>query len=446
MGREQDNREGKEWEQIFQNINLNILNTGHPTHIAGTAIDLTVVSPDIAANCSWEVYPTVLSSDHYPIILSCEVPVTRPPVQQNTYNFKKADWKSYARDGKWNMLAGNPVGTCKEMMEHLYNTLYGVADAHVLTFQSRRYYPKPWWNVECTRVWKEIERLYKRWKTTGRIEDKLGWKKARAIATRTFKISKQEEMRNYLSTMTVNTPTSKVYEKLRRMRGRIPRRITILKQNGNIISEVGDIVNCLGENFAKISDSSGCTSSFQRIKTVAKRKAIDFTSNNAEPYNDSFTIEELVGALTTAKDTTPGPDKVHYKMLKNMPQQAKHHLLQMYNELWNNSHYPEQWKDAIVIPIAKPNKDHSDPINYRPIALTSCVCKIFEKMVNGRLVQYLENNKLLTNIQCGFRANRSTLDHLIRLDTFIKQSMADGKLRVAYSSTLRKRMISPCWD
>ena len=44
-------------------------------------------------------------------------------------------------------------------------------------------------------------------------------------------------------------------------------------------------------------------------------------------------------------------------------------------------------------------------------------------MINKRLIEFLENNKILTNIQCGFRERRSTIDHLLRLETYIRKSM-----------------------
>ena len=79
----------------------------------------------------------------------------------------------------------------------------------------------------------------------------------------------------------------------------------------------------------------------------------------------------------------------------------------------------------------QPNKDHFDPTNYRSIALTSCVCKLLEKMINNRLQQYMENNKLLTNVQCGFRKSRSTADYLIILDTYIRREMAEDTCTLA---------------
>ncbi|OOY58142.1 hypothetical protein BOW02_12445 [Solemya velum gill symbiont] len=70
-------------------------------------------------------------------------------------------------------------------------------------------------------------------------------------------------------------------------------------------------------------------------------------------------------------------------------------------------------KEATVIPIAKP----TDPANYRPISLTSCLGTTMERIINDRLVWFLESNNLLTNLQCGFRQGRRTIDHLVRLES-----------------------------
>ena len=43
-------------------------------------------------------------------------------------------------------------------------------------------------------------------------------------------------------------------------------------------------------------------------------------------------------------------------------------------------------------------------------------------MINDRFVWYLESNNIFTNIQCGFRKRRSTLDHLVRLESFIRDA------------------------
>ena len=125
-------------------------------------------------------------------------------------------------------------------------------------------------------------------------------------------------------------------------------------------------------------------------------------------------------------------------MLRHLPEQAKLHLLQMYNKLWKYKHIPTEWKRATIIPIPKPNKDHTNPSNHRPITLTSCLCKVLEKMINKRVMQYVEAKKIITNIKCGFRKHRSTIDQLIRLDTYLKQGMADNKATVEVFFDLEK--------
>ena len=89
--------------------------------------------------------------------------------------------------------------------------------------------------------------------------------------------------------------------------------------------------------------------------------------------------------------------------------------------------FPHSWHQATIIPIPKPGKDHTNPSNYRPIALTSCLCKLMEKLVNKRLMWFLETNKKISKFQSGFRKNRSTLDQLVRLETFIRNAFLKGE-------------------
>ena len=80
---------------------------------------------------------------------------------------------------------------------------------------------------------------------------------------------------------------------------------------------------------------------------------------------------------------------------------------------------PKSWNEATIIPISKPDKD---PSNYRPIALTSRACKTMEQMINDRLTRFLESNNIITNFQSGFRHQRSTNDHLLRLETLTREA------------------------
>ena len=59
---------------------------------------------------------------------------------------------------------------------------------------------------------------------------------------------------------------------------------------------------------------------------------------------------------------------------------------------------------------------------HRPISLTSCVSKLFERIILSRLLFFLESNSILSPHQAGFRPGRSTLDQIL----FFSQSISDG--------------------
>ncbi|GFX59805.1 putative RNA-directed DNA polymerase from transposon X-element [Trichonephila clavipes] len=91
-------------------------------------------------------------------------------------------------------------------------------------------------------------------------------------------------------------------------------------------------------------------------------------------------MTELQKALLQAHNTSPGPDGITYTMLRHLNPNTLTNILFLFNRVWKEHCFPSNWREAIVIPILKPGKVATDPLNYRPIALTSCFCKTFERM------------------------------------------------------------------
>ena len=210
-----------------------------------------------------------------------------------------------------------------------------------------------------------------------------------------------------------------------------------LTVNNNIITDKAEIANALAEQIYN-SSSELCSDNFLKHKLLSEKKKINFSSSNDEYYNREFSHEELKSSLNRAHETAEGPDKIHYQLLKHLSPESMSLLLNIYNYIWQSGEFPDCWSEATVIPIPKPGKDHNDPNNYRPIALTSCVCKTLERMINDRLVWYLENNDILTDIQCGFRKHRSTIDHLVRLESFIRDAFLNKQEVVSIFFDLEK--------
>ena len=165
---------------------------------------------------------------------------------------------------------------------------------------------------------------------------------------------------------------------------------------------------------------------------------LNFKSSNNEEYNNPFNLDDIKDAINKSHDTATGPDEIHYQMLKHLPPESLKTLLGIFNDIWETGKFPESWELATIIPIPKRGKDHVEPTNYRPIALTSCICKTLERMINTRLVWYLEFNNLISPVHSGFHSERSTNDNLVRLETFIRDAFVKKEHVVAVFFDLEK--------
>ncbi|KAL4144131.1 hypothetical protein QTP88_006358 [Uroleucon formosanum] len=76
---------------------------------------------------------------------------------------------------------------------------------------------------------------------------------------------------------------------------------------------------------------------------------------------------KLLTALQSCNNKSPGPDNVPYIFIKNLPPLGFEILLQIYNTIWTQGLFPNQWRNANIIPIPKPDKSKFDIENYRPI-------------------------------------------------------------------------------
>lgn len=111
------------------------------------------------------------------------------------------------------------------------------------------------------------------------------------------------------------------------------------------------------------------------------------------------------------------------QVIKHLHQDTLEAILYLFNFIWQTG-LPKSWKEAIVIPVLKQGRDPGLPSSYMPIALTSCLCKLLEKMINWRLLYFLEFHGLLDNHQSGFQVHRNlvTFESYVRTRHFCSQT------------------------
>ena len=92
----------------------------------------------------------------------------------------------------------------------------------------------------------------------------------------------------------------------------------------------------------------------------------------------------------------------------------------LFNIILETGYVPEQWLIGKIKPIYKNKGDASDPENYRPITLLSCLGKLFTALLSDKLNFYVEENVTLKENQAGFRKYYSTIDHIFVLHALTK--------------------------
>jgi len=114
-------------------------------------------------------------------------------------------------------------------------------------------------------------------------------------------------------------------------------------------------------------------------------------------------------------------------MIKHLGPTARKKLLELFNLSWKTGIFPSAWKESIVIPILKKEKDSKKKTSYRPVSLLSSLGKTLERMVNKRLMWHLEINNVISKEQTAFRKNRNTEDQLIYLSQSVENAFQEKK-------------------
>ena len=151
-------------------------------------------------------------------------------------------------------------------------------------------------------------------------------------------------------------------------------------------------------------------------------------STDAAPINNiEISQADLINAIDEIKPTAAaGPDGIPAILLKKCKNALAEPLTTLWNKCMETSQIPPSLKEAIIPPIHK-GGSKADPANYRPVALTSHLIKIYEKAIRNRLTKHLDQQELLNQNQHGFRPGRSCLTQLLAHFDNIVSLLEDGQ-------------------
>lgn len=151
------------------------------------------------------------------------------------------------------------------------------------------------------------------------------------------------------------------------------------------------------DTFSKTSRPEGLSPTCRAFREKEEKC---FLNAKPEPPKDIYinapiTLIEVQRAISAIKSKTSsvGLDIVSNAMLAHLPINGITFLCTVFQKVWNSGSIPQLWKDSIIIPIHKTGKSRKDKNNYRPIALTSHICKLFEAVILRRLSQFCEKKQ-----------------------------------------------------
>ncbi len=396
-------------------------------------LDLTLVSESLAGKCDWKVInQSTVGSDHFLISSTIGLDIAQTVVERMPrWKFKAANWEKF-KEICHNRMSEfcNSMEFYDKLCEVLQNTAEEVIGKKKA---GNRRKAVPWWNEECSEAISKRNKALKRVRRSFSYHDFIKYKRAQAIVRRVIRTSKRNYWREFCSKIGEDITINEVWSMIRKMGGTSRNsNIPVLVYNDRLIISDSDKAEALAETFVKVHSNSNLSEKRRYREQIMSKnpQLLEEKGPSGCTLDSEFTLYELKKALAGVKQTSPGRDDICNEMVKHLSENSLYIVLSLFNKLWESGKLPADWKHGVIVPIAKPGKDHTQPNNYRPIALTSNLCTLMERMVMSRLVHVIEKKNLLSSYQSGFRKGRNTMDSVLCLEAEIRKAQVNKEVLV----------------
>ena len=414
-------------EQWMCENRMECLNDGSATRINRATLgksvpDISLVHASRVGHSEWEVLDG-LDSDHFPIFCELDLEVHRlakcaGPLR---WNWRNADWNAFEQSVEDALSGFDGVqATVTEKTNFLVGTILNAAKRHVGMIRVKG--PSGYGESrEVREAVRERNRLG-RHLCTRRVE----WLNACRRVRQLRLDDKRRRWSEFVEELGASTDSAKVWKTIRSLSGKCPKasnRNSVLVHKGREYRTDERKADAFTRAYAGISRLRFSREERSFVTSVRKRLTSVRTSVGGREGEESFTLSELYDAVRNMKSRgAEGADGVTPQMLKKLGPRAMGFMLELFNQSWAEGFCAQSWRTAIIVPILKPGKPADEIDSYRPISLTSCLGKVMERMVAGRLSFLAESRGWWSEDQAGFRQLRSAEEQVLR----ITQSVHDG--------------------
>ena len=352
-----------------------------------------------------KIFEPLGNSDHNQIHF--DINIKSESKNKKTYkrNFHKGNYKDmrkYLAKLDWNNMLMNK--TAIECWNILKYEIESIIDKFV-PFQKqgkrcrKKHLPKG--AIRKIMLKQTMWRVYRR---TRKDEDYAKYKEALKAATTEIRQSK----RSYEQKLACNIKNdSKSFYAYVRSKQNVQDKVGPLEDSaGNIISQGFLMAEVLNGYFSSVFTKEDISS-----LPVADAKFQGAKSDYLGPL--VVTPELVAKKIKAMKDNkSPGVDGIPPKLLMETVEQISIPLARVFNLSLKEGVVPFEWKEANIIPLFKKGSRNKSE-NYRPVSLTSVICKLLERLIKDHMVEFLVKHKLLNSSQHGFLKARSCLTNML---------------------------------
>lgn len=393
-----------------------------PTHVLPTRLEscldhVILKSPHLSTTLILDS----LVTDHNPVLFCLAMsPETKPPKASKT----KLDVPKIVKAIENTDFSPVLLLSCANKAAHIFVTIISlIVLKHTLTLNipSKNRIIKPWITPGLLRCIRHRDRLYRKYKKNITNEFlKLTFTRYRTFCNNLLKKVKRDYERNELWKVRKNTKATwnlvKKIANLNRTKTSAEELLKVAPTPKMSVDTVNQFFANVGKDLAAKILPPKNIPSISTDSTISAHSHLTALDSMACLPVDCEEIEHII--LNLKDGCAVGWDSIPVSVIKC----ARYTLIPIMNHIFNlclsTGTFPSAFKKAIVHPIYK-NGDKKNVTNYRPISVLSTISKIFEKLINKRLLSFLHDKKVLSERQFGFRIGRSTEDAVIELTTAV---------------------------
>lgn len=260
---------------------------------------------------------------------------------------------------------------------------------------------KPWINKYTRTLARRKLRAWKRYRDSGLDHDYAAYRSTSNNLTRHIR-----ERRRGFEKDVIVSGGKRFFSWIRRQcnsRSEAPR--AVKDSAGALITDQAEIAEVFSNEFQKVYTAEP--------PYVPDPHAAPPAEPGAILEDIEFSVHEVGLVLSSLdRNSAPGPDGIPAAYLQACATQIAPTLCRLFSTSLATGSLPGAWKEALVTPIFKKGAK-TDPLNYRPISLTSTVGKVMERMVVSEILDFAVDQHIIPEQQHGFMPGRSTVTSLL---------------------------------